>query len=116
MWFSSLSILSLILHANAQFTTNGSYTPNMGVTCPAKFTRQSTGANFDLDPREAAFIAARKQSMPNAWKQWLGSAAQIGYQFDQLNLSKPENVPVIGMAVSGGSFRYVSFEVFCFSR
>lgn len=87
--------------------TFGSYSPVTNVNCPPTFTRRTADQNFTIDPREAAYVAGRKATFPDAWSQWLGDGSQIGYSLSQLGLVTAEQVPTLALTSSGGGFRYV---------
>lgn len=81
-----------------------SYTPNTGVSCPANLTRR-TDTQLTLNPNEVEYISQRRALLSSAWTQWLGNTS-LGYTLEELGLSDPDHVPVIGIASSGGGFRY----------
>jgi hypothetical protein len=82
----------------------GSHTPNTNVLCPANLTRLISN-NATLDTHEFEYISARRALLPAAWSQWVGNGNRTGYTPEQLGLSDPGSVPVIGIASSGGGFR-----------
>jgi lysophospholipase len=90
----------------SQAVTEGSYTPNTNVPCPANLTRLvNDNTTVNLNPHESEYISSRRALLPAAWSQWIGNGSQIGYTPEQLGLSDPGNVPTIGIASSGGGFR-----------
>jgi lysophospholipase len=101
-----VSIAVLATRVYGQAITQGSYTPHTNVPCPANLTRLvNDNTTVDLDSRELEYISARRALLPAAWSQWIGNGSQIGYTPEQLGLSDPGSVPVIGIASSGGGFR-----------
>ncbi|KAF9264260.1 phospholipase B [Marasmius fiardii PR-910] len=82
------------------------YAPAVNQPCPdlatTEFVRQWTPQNQTLNAKEENYVSTRQNTIiPAAWKDWLGDASQIGYNFSGF----AQNLPKVGIAVPGGGLR-----------
>lgn len=106
----SLTSSSFILGSNAQTQLNpGSYAAKVNQQCPQRLIRSTPVQNQTLNEQEAAYITARKLLQPQAWKDWIGTGRNIGYDLDTLQITSNNGngLPNIGIAASGGGYRCV---------
>ncbi|KAI3618723.1 phospholipase b [Moniliophthora roreri] len=86
------------------------YAPKVNIPCPDlstfKFVREWTPQNQSLNADEETYINTRQtQVLPAAWKDWLGDASQLGYDFNTL----AQNLPKVGIAIPGGGLRAAQY-------
>ncbi|KAL0581867.1 hypothetical protein V5O48_000235 [Marasmius crinis-equi] len=82
------------------------YAPLVNQPCPdlatTEFVRTWTPQNQTLNAKEDLYVSTRQNTtIPSAWKDWLGDASQIGYNFSSFN----QSLPKVGIAVPGGGLR-----------
>ncbi|THU87530.1 hypothetical protein K435DRAFT_804229 [Dendrothele bispora CBS 962.96] len=101
-----LSLLLVCASVRAFEDSVTDYAPSVNVECPdntnTQFVREFTASNQSLNPQEAEYVATRlNTTIVDAWKDWLGSGDQLGY-----NVSYFQGIfPKIGLALPGGGLR-----------
>ncbi|THV07356.1 phospholipase B [Dendrothele bispora CBS 962.96] len=106
MFLLSLPLLLVCAFVRAFEDSVTDYAPSVNVECPditnTQFVREFTASNQSLNPQEAEYVATRlNTTIADAWKDWLGSGDQLGY-----NVSSFQGVfPKIGLALPGGGLR-----------
>jgi lysophospholipase len=65
--------------------------------------------NQTLNPGDVRYLAERRKLLPAAWRDWIGDGSNLGYDLDKLGITanNGSGLPVIGIAASGGGYRYV---------
>lgn len=112
------SILSLGFCALASFPFSnakmdpGAYAPQTNQQCPETLLRQPPASNQTINPSESQYLADRRKLLPDAWRAWVGDGSNLGYDLNKLSITanSGSGLPVIGIAVSGGGYRCVSFD------
>lgn len=112
------SILPLALCALASFPFSnakmdpGAYAPQTNQQCPDTLLRQPPASNQTVHPNESQYLSDRRKLFPDAWRAWVGDGSNLGYDLDKLGITanNGSGLPVIGIAVSGGGHRCVSFD------
>lgn len=112
------SILSLALCALASLPFSnakmdpGAYAPQTNQQCPEALLRQPPASNQTIHPNESQYLSDRRKLLPDAWQAWVGDGSNLGYDLNKLGITanNGSGLPVIGIAVSGGGHRCVSFD------
>jgi len=114
MFLLSLLLASTPVHAFLDSVTD--YAPSVNVECPditnTNFVREFSASNQSLNPQEAEYVATRlNTTIAEAWKEWLGSGEQLGY-----NVSSFQGfLPKIGLSLPGGGLRAAQWGASCLS-
>jgi len=87
----------------------GSYAPKTNQQCPQTLLRQPPAINQTLSPSEVQYLAERRKSFPDAWRDWVGDGSNLGYDLDKLGITanNGSGLPIIAIAASGGGYRSV---------
>ncbi|EIW83246.1 FabD lysophospholipase-like protein [Coniophora puteana RWD-64-598 SS2] len=105
LWTLTLSVLSLHLQLHTA-AAGGSYAPTTDAPCPDPSSQplvRSFSSEQSTNPQEQAYIhALEANTLPDAWKNWLGDASEIGYTFSDFPAG---SFPRIGIGVGGGGYR-----------
>ena len=86
-----------------------SYAPKTLQQCPQTLLRRPPALNQTLSPSEIQYLADRRKSFPDAWRDWVGDGSHLGYDLDKLGITanNGSGLPIIGVAASGGGYRFV---------
>ena len=110
----TLTLTLCVLASLGVSNAKPSYAPKTDQACPAVLLRQPSPAlDSRLNRNEVRYLADRRKLFPDAWKDWVGDGAHLGYDLDKLKITgyDPYGLPVIGIAMSGGGHRSVSIHV-----
>jgi lysophospholipase len=105
-----LPLLALLGSAVGNSKSNLDYAPTTNVQCPdvsaGPLIRVFTPQSQSLHPDEDTYVKHRRANViPNAWKDWLGDASQIGYDLSTLQGAYPQ----VAIALSGGGYRAAQY-------
>lgn len=113
----SILPLALCALASLPFSTNakmdpGAYAPQTNQPCPEALLRQPPTSNQTLHPNESQYLSDRRKQLPDAWRAWVGDGSNLGYDLNKLGITanNGSGLPVIGIALSGGGHRCVTFD------
>ena len=83
------------------------YAPYTRLECPHEtIVRTFTAQTQTLHPLEEDYVTERLQTViPQAWTDWMGDGSGIGYNISQFE----ENLPKIGISISGGGERAAQY-------
>jgi len=97
------------LHLSDASRDPGSYAPKINQQCPQTLFRQTPALNQTLNPSEIQYLADRRKSFPDAWRDWVGDGRELGYDLDKLGITanNGSGLPIIAIAASGGGYRCV---------
>ena len=97
------------LHLSNAKMDPGSYAPKTNQQCPQTLLRQPPALNQTLSPSEVQYLADRRKSFPDAWRDWVGDGRELGYDLDKLGITanNGSGLPIISIAASGGGYRCV---------